>query len=940
MQSSIVFRYLLAFVLLQSFAGAPMFAAQRNRVTAQIDISRRVTLGGHLHPKATADNDEGPVEADLQVPYVTLVLKPSAAQQADLEKFLAEQQDPSSSNYHHWLTPEEYAGRFGVSQADLDKLTAWLKSENLTVKAVARGRGWVAAGGAAADVQRAFGATLHHYSVNGERHFANATDPSIPTAFEPIVGAIRGLNNFRLNPRPSSRAIVPGTQDPHYNSSRGAHFLAPDDVATIYNIKPLYNAGIDGSGQKIVIVGQTQIDLADIQQFRNFFNLPASDPQVTLVPGERDPGKKKGDLGEADLDLEWAGAVARGATLLYVYAGDVMTAAQYAIDQNLAPVMSISYGSCEAQNTRSEVLALQAYARQANAQGMTWFAASGDSGGLDCFGGGSSRYNSVLSVDVPAAIPEVTGVGGTTFDEGSGAFWAAAGDGNRASALSYIPEVAWNDSDSSGPSASGGGASTLFAKPSWQAGMGVPDDGARDVPDASLSASAAHDAYIIFSGGSQQAIGGTSAGAPSFAGLAALLNHYLVANRYQSSAGLGNINPKLYALAQTSPGAFHDIISGDNLVTASCGNRLNCTPGTYGFHATAGYDQVTGLGSVDAYNLVTAWPDGRAVPAAANSSVSVSASTTTLTSSGSTVLTATVTGNGSSTPSGTVAFSSNGVQLGSATLNGSGAAATASLTVNGSQLQIGTDSITALYSGDSVYGGAAGTIALTVQAVSSGPPFITGIANGASFSPTFAPGMIVSVFGSNLALGTQSASSVPLPGQMQGTSVTINGFTAPLYYVSPAQLNVQIPYEMLTYANATVTVNVNGQRFSRSITIGAAAPGIFVDQSGAPVPSTKATRGSVATLFITGAGPVSPAVSTGFAPTAGTPISQLPQPQQPVRVTVGGTTAPVQFMGITPGLVGVMQINYQVPTGIATGNRLVVVFVGGVSSAAASLTVQ
>jgi adhesin/invasin len=200
--------------------------------------------------------------------------------------------------------------------------------------------------------------------------------------------------------------------------------------------------------------------------------------------------------------------------------------------------------------------------------------------------------------------------------------------------------------------------------------------------------------------------------------------------------------------------------------------------------------------------------------------------------------------------------------------------------------------------------------------------------------------MVMSIFGSNLAGGTESAPSVPLPGQMQGTSVTINGFTAPLYYVSPSQLNVQIPYETLTFSNATVTVSANGQRISRTIQVSASAPGIFVDQNGAAVPGTRGARGSVVTLFITGAGAISPPVQTGGAPPAGTPTSQLPQPSQSVRVTVGGVTAPVQFIGITPGLVGVMQINYQIPTGIATGNRPVVVSIGGVASASATLTVQ
>jgi uncharacterized protein (TIGR03437 family) len=204
----------------------------------------------------------------------------------------------------------------------------------------------------------------------------------------------------------------------------------------------------------------------------------------------------------------------------------------------------------------------------------------------------------------------------------------------------------------------------------------------------------------------------------------------------------------------------------------------------------------------------------------------------------------------------------------------------------------------------------------------------------------FAPGMIATIFGSGLALGTQSASTVPLPSQMQSASVTINGYTAPLYYVSPSQLNVQVPYEVSPFSTATLTVNVGGQRASTSILIGSAAPGIFTDQNGSVVPNTTASRGSSVTLFITGAGNVTPSVATGAAPAAGTALSRLPVPSLSYRVTVGGVIAPVQFIGITPGLVGVMQINYQVPTNVTPGNRSVVVTIGGVSSAAAVLNVQ
>src|SRR5437762_1196166 len=410
--------------------------AQRSRITRKIDTQDRVTLRGHMHPRAQPADDQGPVSSSVTLPYVTLVLMRSADQETALNQLLAGQQDLSSPDYHHWLTPEEYADRFGVSQDDVAKIAAWLRSEGLTVVAVARGRNWIACSGAAPQIENAFGARLDHYLVDGRMHFANATEPSIPAAFAAVVSPIHGLSDFRFKP-PKLSVAKPFLQ-PDFTSSRGNHNLAPDDVATIYNIKPLYNSGVDGSGQKLVVVGQTAIHLSDIQQFRANFNLPANDPQVVLVPDTKDPGIVSDELIEADLDLELAGAVARNATIIYVYSDDVSNSAQYAIDQNLAPVLSMSYGLCEAHTSSADAMVLQSSARQANAQGITWFAASGDSGATDC-DGGTSRTTGVLSVDLPAGIPEVTGVGGTTLSDAGGTCWSQTNLANSASALSYIP---------------------------------------------------------------------------------------------------------------------------------------------------------------------------------------------------------------------------------------------------------------------------------------------------------------------------------------------------------------------------------------------------------------------------------------------------------------------------------------------------------------------
>ncbi len=914
-------------------AAALLLCFPSAELMAQRNGGRRVALNGHIHPKALPENDQGPVESSLTIPSVTLVLKQSAAQQAELDKLLAEQQDPSSPNYHRWLTPEEYADRFGASPDDVSKVVSWFEQQNLTATAIARGRNSVTLRGSAADVGRAFGTEFHRYQVDGRMHFANATAPSVPEPLDVIVTRIHGLNDFRLEPKRISL-------HPAYTSGRGNHYVAPNDLATIYNINPLYGAGIDGSGQKLVVVGQTQIDPSDIQQFRGYFSLPANDPQVILVPNLRDPGVSSDDLVEADLDLEWTGAVARNARIIYVYSFDVMDAVQYAIDQNLAPVLSMSYGLCEAETSFSDALTLQSWARQGNAQGMTWFSASGDSGGADC-ASGLSRSTIGLGVDVPSSIPEVTSVGGTEFSEGAGAYWNSSNDSNQASAVSYIPEIVWNDGTPGSPAASGGGASDFFLKPSWQTGKGVPNDGARSVPDVSLSASANHDGFLIYSGGSLQVVGGTSVSAPSFAGIATLLNHRLVSSGIQPSAGLGNMNPKLYSLAQTTPGAFHDITAGNNIATITCSAReRNCVPGSYGYDAGPGYDRATGLGSVDAYSLVVAWTAASGSFTRGTSNMVLTSNASSILSADSVAITATVTSANGGTPTGAVTLYLGSASLGAATLAGAGGTATATVLVSGAKLPVGADTITAQYSGDTSYNGATASISITVTSPAPGFPSISGVVSAASFRPVYAPGMILSVFGAQLAPSTWSAAGVPLPMQLAGVSATINGVGAPLYYVSQGLLNIQIPYETSPNTTAVVTVNNNGQTASTSFAVAAAAPGIFTGLGGVLVPTKSAARGQIIPLFITGQGAVSPPIPTGWAPVSGTPITSLPKPLQTVNVTVGGVPAPVQFNGIPPGLVGVAQINFQVPAEASPGVQPVVVTVGGVSSAPASLTVQ
>ena len=912
------------------FLTLPLQSAS-NRITAAVDNHRRAVLAAQVSPRVQTGVDQGRVDSAMALPYVTLVIAPSAAQQAELDRLLAEQQDPASANYHQWLTPEQYADRFGASQADIDKITSWLASQQLTVKSVARGRNAIAFSGTAGQIETAFNTEIHHYVVNGKVHFANSTNPSIPAAFSGVVNAIHGLHDFRMKPK--SRAL-----EPRNTLSNGQHQLAPDDLATIYDITALYNNGIDGSGQKIAVAGQTQLPLSDIDSYRQLFGLPTNDPQTMLVPGTQDPGVSKADLGEADLDVELTGAIARKATVLFVYSFNVMDAVQYVIDQNLASTLSLSYGSCELQTSRADANTFNTWANQANAQGITWFAASGDSGATDCAGGTDPNTNNSLSVDLPAGLPGVTGIGGTEFNEAGGSYWNAKNTTTHASALSYIPEMAWNDSAADGvPAATGGGASTYFTKPSWQTGTGVPNDRMRDVPDVSLSGSADHDGYQIVSSGQNQIIGGTSAGPPQFAGITALLNEYLIKNGFQKSAGLGNINPTLYSLATTS-GVFHDITTGNNKVVPCEGVHGICNLPAIGYSAGVGYDLTTGLGTVDVYNLVTAWHGGAV--SRGSVTVTLAASVGSLAFTDTTVLAATVKSADGGTPTGSVAFSVGSNSLGSATLAaGSGGTATATLNIPGLVLASGKNTITAQYDGDTAYAGGSATATVTITSAATGPPLIKNMANGASFTTAVAPGGILSIFGTNLSPVTTTALSTPLQTMLGGTWVTIDGVTAPLYYVSPTQLNVQIPYEVQADSNATVRVNNNGESVFTNLAVSAIAPAIFTFAGGAPVPFTTAARGDVITLYMTGAGTVSPTVATGAAPSSATSIADLPVPVGTAGLKVGGVSATIDFIGIPTWSVGVVQVNYTIPTNAPLGAQQVIMSIGGVASAATTLTV-
>jgi uncharacterized protein (TIGR03437 family) len=773
------------FQLLGLLAASPAvaLAATPDRIGGNIDSSRMRSVAGNVHRLAQAKYDRG--EADPRTPmnYMVMLLQPSPAQQSDLAQLVAAQQDPASPQYHKWLTPEVFGERFGLSQGDLAKISAWLKAEGFSIDRQSRAGNWIAFSGSAAQTSRAFHTSIHRYSANGEMRFANATDPQVPEALAGIAGGFLGLNDFPLEPQ--SHLVSPAY------TNAGQHYLAPADFATIYDLTPLQKAGLDGTGQSIAIVGESDVYASDLSQFRTRYGLAANTPRMVLYGGA-DPGVT-GALVEGELDLEWAGAIAPKASLTYVYGASAFSAMLYAIEANLAPIVSVSYGTCEVGVAAP---AYEAIAQQANAQGITIVAASGDSGAAACDGQGFMPQATLgRSVLFPATLPEVTGIGGTQFAEGTGTYWAAANSSTFSSALSYIPESVWNESDGSGLGASGGGASRLYPKPAWQTGLGVPADGARDVPDVAFSA-AGHDAYeLVFEGGNAS-IAGTSCGTPTFAAIVALLNQYQIKNAHQTSPGLGNINPQLYRLAQSSPSAFHDVTSGNNMVTCAQGSP-DCATGSFGYLAGPAYDQATGLGSLDVNTLFTQW--NSAVKAV---TVTLSASPASGTVNDTIQVTAAVTAGSGAAPTGSVSFSSStGVPFGSAQLASNGDKLTATVAIPLSSFAgIGNFVVVAQYSGDAVFSGAGALLKVQVTKpkaaaaiVVAGPntvwPSVDLDAQGLSWSATLSlhelAGVAAAVTGFTMDGQTLSVmqyfpSPDILPGGTLTASILLRNVPAPL----------------------------------------------------------------------------------------------------------------------------------------------------------------
>jgi len=669
------------FALSVVFAATATSAQKSARITHPIDDNAVKVLSGSTHPLATSANDVGRVDNTLPMDRIMLLLQPSADQKAALTRFISHQSDKDSPQFHQWLSPEQFGARFGPAQEDIDQVTGWLQSHGLRVNSVARGKQWIEFSGTAAQVEHTFHTEIHQYLVKGEMHIANAKDISLPEALTPVVAGVLSLHNFQKHPMHTEavkvrRDATTNKLVPEFTFHSGQfHLLAPGDFSRIYNTLPLLNAGINGKDISIGIVARSNIELSDVQTFRQIFGLPAKDPNF-IINGV-DPGaNQNGEEVEADLDTEWSGAAAPQATINLVISASTFTSdgsdlsLAYIIDHRVASIVSSSFGLCEAFLSPAGNAFFERTYQQAAAQGMTVFVDTGDNGAAGCdepLDGRSVPATLGLNVNGIASTSFNIAVGGTQFAEqgNDGSFWLASNRADLSSAIGYIPEAVWNESCDptvdpghcgdgrySIAAGSGGKSSCInsqvvgntincingYPKPSWQAGPTILNDGVRDVPDVSLTAGSGHDGYLICIAGFCQTsisngktvldsafvVGGTSASTPAMAGIMAL-----VEQKNGAFQGLANFN--FYKLAATENLAnCNSTLSTNPLQRPNCifqdvTQSNNSVPGQLGFNAGPGFDLATGLGSVNAAKLANSWNTGTKLATQMELSLPVSA---------------------------------------------------------------------------------------------------------------------------------------------------------------------------------------------------------------------------------------------------------------------------------------------------------------------------
>ncbi len=602
-------------------------------------------IPNHVPSWACEENLIEAVPSEEPMGSITLVLARHPDRQQAFEKLLADQQNPASPQYHQWLTPDEIGARFGLTEEELDSITGWLESQGLHVDWVARARNFIGFSGSAGDVGSAFQTALNYYSVNGKRKMSIDSPPMVPAALAPRIQAITGLYTIEYQPSSQAHAarrdsgVEAAADSPQYTYGGDYYLIGPADFNTIYDVP----AGLTGKNVTIAILGRAHTDHADFDNFKKWTGVSFADP-TEVVPtayGGKDPGPPYTspptgsaptlpDQLEETGDVQREGSVAPDANFLLVVAstasGGLQPDAQYVIQGNKAQIITLGYHQCEYLAGPGEVDLWNGMYAQAAAEGISVFVSSGDGGAAGC----DSKFETPPANPLPISInflcssSYITCVGGTEFNDASdySKYWSSSNGAELSSALSYIPEGGWNDPlnttvnpATTEAASSGGGVSVYIPTPVWQAGTGVPAARTgRYVPDVAFSASG-NNGYVgclaavgdpcTGSGDSLRfaAFEGTSSGGDSMGAIAALLVQ-------QEGKAQGNLAPHLYEMAKSSPSAFHDVtvatsgVSNCSVKTPSmCNNSIpsatSLTGGQQGYLVGVGYDEVTGLGSLD-----------------------------------------------------------------------------------------------------------------------------------------------------------------------------------------------------------------------------------------------------------------------------------------------------------------------------------------------------
>ena len=488
--------------------------------------------------------------------------------QQELAGLLTALYDPRSSQYHHFLTPQQFVAEFGPTAAQQQQVVDYLRGAGITVNKVSSNGLLINAHATVAQAESAFQVQINNYKIGARQFYANSSTPSIPSPVAPLILSVGGLDNsVQLRPL-KHRALQPLAG---YKQA---------DLVGAYDMAPLHQAGILGNNQTVAVFELDGYQQSDINQFLSQNNLGQPSITTQLVDGAN--GSAGAGAIEVELDIDVVAEIAPKAAQI-VYEGPNTTQGvndtyNQIVTDNKAQITTISWGECESQSGAAELQTLDGIFKQGATQGISLFAASGDSGAYDC-------NDTNLAVDSPASDPYITGVGGTNLQETNG---------------TYGSESVWSDPTNTQRSANGagggGGLSSTFDLPSWQVAPGVSNqysNGKREVPDVSADADpkTGYAVYCTVSASGCPStgdivVGGTSAAAPLWAGSTALINEYL---QQQGKSRLGFANPTLYKLAnekQANP-PFHDVTSGDNLY----------------YPATAGYDLASGLGTPDVYNI-------------------------------------------------------------------------------------------------------------------------------------------------------------------------------------------------------------------------------------------------------------------------------------------------------------------------------------------------